>query len=127
MSPKTLTTDLPLELPDRRVIACNIIEGTSAIASGSLAYAAMLSPTGGAPDKLPVVARSRSGRWVYVWIKLANLDHFRAKTIPPQNPLYDDYRFPDSPNAKIYADELQGQSDRFRTPPSNQVPKPERG
>lgn len=69
---------------DRRVIACNPIEDTSAYARGELAYVMQLSQ-----DRVRVLVRSRGTRWVEVWVKIARLANFRFKTIPHQHPLYE--------------------------------------
>ncbi len=74
-------------LPDKRVIACNFTESTSAIQRGSLAYV-LSGDHGNGNQRLFLLARSRRGRWVKKWESVKRLCNFRAKTIPPDNPQY---------------------------------------
>lgn len=77
--------------PDRRVVACNFQRSHSAIPKGALAYVYMPNP-GNAHERMWLLVRSRGGRWIEQWEALKHLGNFRAKTIPPGHPLYDDER-----------------------------------
>ena len=69
-------------------MACNLAEPTSEAARGALAYV-MWPNWGGGNDRLPLLIRSRGGRWIEKWESMRRLNNFRIKTIPPQHPLYD--------------------------------------
>lgn len=73
---------------DRRAIACNYIEGTSPTPQGGLAYVLLPNPGSGA-ERVQLLARSRSGRWIEKWEDIRRLTNFRWKTIPPDHPLYE--------------------------------------
>lgn len=73
---------------DRHVIACNFREGTKVARAGALAYVRWTNP-GGGNDRIPLLIRSRGGRWVEKWEAMRRLHNFRLKTIPPEHPLYD--------------------------------------
>lgn len=72
---------------DRQVVQCNYAEATGIAANGARAYVAQLNP-GNANDRIVVLVRSRSGRWVEKWENRARLTDFRVKTLPPEHPLY---------------------------------------
>lgn len=75
-------------MDDHRALACNLAEQISEAAKGALAY--VLWPNwGGGNDRLPLLIRSRGGRWIEKWESMRRLENFRFKTIPPQHPLYD--------------------------------------
>lgn len=74
---------------DWHVIACNLIEGISEASAGSLAYVLQIP---GDPERIHLLLRSRSGRWIQKWESLKRLDNFRAKTLPPEHPLRRDQR-----------------------------------
>jgi hypothetical protein len=38
---------------------------------------------------VPLLVRSRGGRWIEKWEAMRRLENFRVKTIPPDHPLYD--------------------------------------
>lgn len=80
---------------DRRVIACNHLTGTSAIPTGALCYVSLLNP-GGGNDRICILARSRSGRWIRKWEAANRLGNFRLKTLPPEHPLYREERIRDA-------------------------------
>jgi hypothetical protein len=73
---------------DKRVIACNIIEPTPTAVRGALAYLEWPNG-GGGNDRVPLLIRSRGGRWIHKWEDMRRLGNFRFKTIPPEHPLYD--------------------------------------
>jgi len=76
---------------DRRVIACNYIEGTNVAALGAKAY--VIPQLGGnLPERVRILARSRGGRWVEKWESVRRLSHFRIVTLPPEHPRYADAR-----------------------------------
>jgi hypothetical protein len=76
---------------DRRAIVCNYLEATNVSAVGSRAYVSW--STGGAlPERVMVLARSRHGRWINKWENTRRLGNFRAVTLPPEHPRYDDER-----------------------------------
>lgn len=73
---------------DRRVVACNVTDDSSAISAGSKAYVVLSNP-GGGHDRLKILARSRGGRWIEKWESIHRLTDFRAVTLPPEHPRYD--------------------------------------
>lgn len=89
------------EAEDRRAIACNIRVPTATAVEGALAYVLWTNP-GNGNDRLPLLIRSRSGRWIEKWEDMRRLDNFRLKTLPPEHPLYDrlDWR----PNESVLAE-----------------------
>jgi hypothetical protein len=80
--------------PDRRVIQCNIAVGTKTAVQGARCYVLWLNP-GWDNERLSLLIRSRSGRWIQKWERIENLTGFRVKTIPPEHPLYRDVRLVD--------------------------------
>lgn len=78
-------------LPDRRMLACNYLESTSVAAKGALAYV-LLQFGGNLPDRIRVLVRSRSGRWVEKWESVRRLGSPRLETLPPGHPRYGDER-----------------------------------
>jgi len=76
---------------DKHVIVCNYTEGTGIVAKGAKAYV-VLQLGGNLPENIPVVVRSRGGRWVRKWERVRRLDNFRLKTLPPEHPRYSDDR-----------------------------------
>ena len=87
---------MQIETADQQVIACNYTEPTSVAAGGALAY--VVPQLGGnLPERVRVLVRSRSGRWVEKWEAIWRLDNFRLKTLPPDHPRYGDERlWPDT-------------------------------
>lgn len=75
------------QFPDRRVVQCNLTVPTSAAARGARAYVVLVN-RGNGSDRIEILLRSRSGRWVEKWEDIRHLDHFRAKTIPFGHPIY---------------------------------------
>lgn len=72
---------------DLHRIACNYSESTRTASKGSLAY--VLMPNGGnVHNRLFILSRSRSGRWIRKWESIKILTNFRIKTIPVDSPLY---------------------------------------
>ena len=82
---------------DRRVIACNH-SGRPSIRAGALCYL-MLTKPGNGHDRIKILARSRSGRWIAKWEDMKRLSCFRFKTLPPEHPLYADERITDGREA----------------------------
>lgn len=76
---------------DRKAIVCNYVEGTSYVAKGAKAYIVPWMG-GNLPERIPVLVRSRGGRWIEKWESVRRLDNFRIKTLPPEHPKYDDSR-----------------------------------
>jgi hypothetical protein len=72
---------------DRRAIACNVIEPTKTASTGALAYVRWNNP-GNGDDRIPLLIRSRGGRWIEKWEDMRRLGNFRLKTLPPEHPLY---------------------------------------
>jgi hypothetical protein len=68
-----------------RVLACNYRIGVKACSAGSLAYVTNTNPGWGA-ERIEILARSRSGRWILKWESLYRLYNFRFKTMPDENP-----------------------------------------
>jgi hypothetical protein len=78
---------LTVQKDDRRVIQCNYAEGTNIAAPDARAFVLLTNP-GGGHDRVFVLVRSRSGRWVKKWESVTRLKNFRTKTLPPEHPLY---------------------------------------
>ena len=77
--------------PDRRVVQCNYREATNIAAEGARCYLVRPNP-GGGDDRIVILARSRSGRWIEKWEDIRRLRDFRVKTLPPEHPLHGDER-----------------------------------
>jgi len=87
--------------PDRRVVQCNLVAGQSTAAAGARAYVVLANPGGGS-DRIVVLLRSRSGRWIEMWQDIRTLGNFRVKTIPAGHPLYGhDRLWPDEPEQLV--------------------------
>ena len=97
--------------PDKRVIACNLSQPISEAAKGALAYVQWPN-RGNANDRVPLLIRSRGGRWIEKWEDMRRLTNFRHKTIPPEHPLYD--RLTPYPEAVL--DEIQADCRRINQP-----------
>lgn len=76
--------------PDRMAVQCNVRESCDVFSAGARVY--LGSCVDGVKQRHKIVGRSRSGRWVYVWVNTRLLHNFRTKTIPADNPRYDDDR-----------------------------------
>lgn len=76
---------------DRRVVQCNYAAPVSAAPAGARAYLVRPNP-GNGDDRVVILVRSRSGRWVEKWEDIRRLENFRCKTLPPGHPLYGDER-----------------------------------
>lgn len=74
-------------LPDRKVIQCNYVEATNVAAEGARAFVVRLN-RGNGNDRIMVLVYSRGHRWVDKWENVRRLGNFRAKTLPPEHPLY---------------------------------------
>lgn len=72
---------------DRRVAQCNYAEGTSIARPGARAYVAR-GLAGNGYERIPILVRSRGGRWVRKWERSDRLIDFRVKTLPPEHPMY---------------------------------------
>lgn len=72
---------------ERKVIACNYAVATGTACAGAKCYV-LASHRGGGNDRLELLIRSRSGRWVRKWESIKRLGRFRLKTIPPAHPRY---------------------------------------
>jgi hypothetical protein len=72
---------------DYRALACNYAEPASAAAKGALAYVRWPN-YGNGNDRVPLLARSRGGRWIRKWESMARLCNFRLTTIPPEHPMW---------------------------------------
>lgn len=95
-------------MSDRRVVACNYVEGTTACRTGAKCYVTLANPgAGNQPDRIAILARSRGGRWIVKWEATKRLGNFRAVTFPPEHPLYADERIADI-NADLLAARLSG-------------------
>jgi hypothetical protein len=73
---------------DLHRIACNYRVGRNTASEGSLAYV-ILPNRGGGSDRIEILSRSRSGRWIRKYEAIWRLTNFRVKTIPPEHPLYE--------------------------------------
>ncbi len=69
------------------MIACNYSESCKTATKGSLAYVMGINP-GWDNNRIPILSRSRGGRWIWKWESLKRLCNFRLKTIPPEHPRY---------------------------------------
>jgi len=76
-------------MTDRRAIACNYAVPVSVAAKGALAYVDWPN-WGGGNDRVPLLVRSRGGRWIRKWEAMHRLENFRLKTLPPEHPRYGD-------------------------------------
>lgn len=76
---------------DRKVMACNYVVPTNVAVAGARAYVCLTNPGGGG-DRIDILVRSRSGRWVRKWENTKRLHNFRPKTLPPEHPLHSDER-----------------------------------
>lgn len=76
---------------DKQAVACNYTEATSIAAVGALCYVCGWDD-GSPAERLKILVRSRSGRWVQKWEAARRLGNFRIKTLPPAHPLYNDDR-----------------------------------
>jgi hypothetical protein len=92
-----------LTAPDRRVVQCNYISATVVAPAQARAYVCQINPGWGC-DRIVVLVRSYSGRWVKKWENRARLFNFRVKTLPPRHPLYGDDRILNAENATILLD-----------------------
>lgn len=75
---------------DITVIACNYTQATNVVSNGSKAYVDPVYLGGNLPERMRVLVRSRSGRWIEKWEDTRRLSNFRLKTIPPQHARYHD-------------------------------------
>ena len=82
------------EQPDRRVVQCNLAHPVNAAPAGARAYVSNRNPGWGG-ERIEVLMRSRSGRWVRKWQSIKALHNFRVKNMPPEHPLYGDTRVND--------------------------------
>jgi hypothetical protein len=73
---------------DKQVIACNITEPTPTASTGALAYLQWPN-RGWGNERVPLLIRSRGGRWIEKWEDMRRLGNFRHKTIPPEHPLHE--------------------------------------
>jgi hypothetical protein len=64
----------------KRVIACNYAEATSSVTLGAKAYVRLMND-GWANNRISVIARSRSGRWIEKWESIHRLVNFRTVSI----------------------------------------------
>jgi hypothetical protein len=89
-------------MDDRRVVQCNYAVATRVAARGARAYVGLhtggsVFDTGDIRDgRIMVLVRSRGGRWVHKWERIAHLRDFRIKNLPPRHPLYNDDRIYDA-------------------------------
>jgi hypothetical protein len=67
-----------------RAVACNVAATKSYASRGAIAYLMRLSG-----DRAKVLVRSRGGRWIQRWTKIAGLANFRFKTVPVGHSLQD--------------------------------------
>jgi hypothetical protein len=82
-------------MPEYRVVVtCNYIETARASSSGSKCYLIHSNP-GGGNDRIYILARSRSGRWISRWENIKRLDNFRCKKVFPGHFIYSDERIYD--------------------------------
>lgn len=58
-------------------IRANVVDGTSAIATGAACWVLVEKP-----ERALVLARSRSGRWIRVWLRSERIGKRRAGWLP---------------------------------------------
>lgn len=75
------------EPPGLRVVQCNLAVPTKTAVEGARCYLVNLNPGNGS-ERILVLIRSRSGRWIEKWENIRRLHNFRAKTVPAGHPLY---------------------------------------
>jgi hypothetical protein len=68
----------------RNVVACNIAIAEPSIPCGALAYVIQVSG-----DRVRLLVRSMSGRWVKKWLAVSCAANFRFKSISESNPMFD--------------------------------------
>jgi hypothetical protein len=78
-------------IPGRNVVQCNIREATKIYPAGAKAYLVISNP-GNGHERIVILGRSYGGRWIEKWERIDNLRDFRAKTLPPEHPFYDNDR-----------------------------------
>ena len=71
---------------DRKAVQCNFSVATAEARVGSRAYVLDYKPT---RKRVQLLLKSKGGRWVVKWENRKRLENFRAKTIPPQHPVYE--------------------------------------
>lgn len=72
--------------PDLRVITCNVIKANTNHTWHDGARAYLRYNTGA--DRIAMLVRSRSGRYIKTWVAYANLANWRVRTVPPEHPRY---------------------------------------
>ena len=73
---------------DIKRVACNLRLTSKTAKMGAIAY--VLNPNfGNGCERISVLVRSKSGRWVVKWEAGWRLGNFRVKTIVPSDPIYD--------------------------------------
>lgn len=75
--------------PELKAVACNYLESTKTAVSGALCYVVSDNP-GNDNDRVEILSRSRSGRWIQKWESIKRLGNFRVKIVPPSSPRYED-------------------------------------
>lgn len=91
MSAENFEATVAAEFPDRRVVQCNLTTGQPTAVAGARAYVVRGNP-GNGDERIVVLLRSRSGRWIEKWQDIRTLNHFRIKTLPVGHPRYGDER-----------------------------------
>lgn len=75
----------------RQVIQCSYLDDTQFAPRGARAYVVRINPTSG-HDRIVVLARTHSGRWVQRWENILRLRDFRVVTLPPGHAHHSDHR-----------------------------------
>ena len=99
---------MTLTAPDRRVVQCNFASATVVAPAKARAYVCLINP-GNSCDRIVILVRSYSGRWVKKWENRSRLFNFRVKTLPPRHPLYGDRRILDAEYATMLMDIIAGE------------------
>lgn len=74
-------------MSDRKRVVCNTKEASAECAAGALCF--VVNPNvGSGGDRMRLLCRSRSGRWIDKWERADRLTNFRWKTLAPGHPLY---------------------------------------
>jgi hypothetical protein len=102
------------EPKSRVVVQCNLLRS-----AGQPPRAYVANPNwGNVAEHIEILVRQRSGALSLLWVPIADAGAFRAKTIPPQHPLFHDDRildYHDRPAAEEGARRLQAAHEQTAT------------
>lgn len=72
------------EALETKAVACNFTDGTSACSMGAKAYI-LDGNQGNANESIRILARSRSGRWIDVWVRPETMRNYWVVTVVSDN------------------------------------------